>query len=46
MRCVCKSCGYRFDSGKLDTCPYCGKKNVAREQNADELLDELGLEKE
>lgn len=41
---ICKSCGYRFDrkvDPKVKTCPYCSKKDVEEEQDAEELIKEV-----
>ncbi len=41
---ICKSCGYRFDNKtncKVKVCPYCGKKGVEEEQDAEELIKEV-----
>ena len=41
MKFICNKCNYRFESkenraGKQ--CPYCGKNEVIREPNAQELI--------
>ena len=42
MRYICQNCNYRFESQQIDRkqrgCPYCGKKQVRDEPDADELL--------
>lgn len=41
MKLVCKSCDYRFESATTEKgkkCPYCGKKDVVAEPDAEELL--------
>lgn len=40
---VCKDCGYVFEGKKDDRahCPYCGKKNIEDEQNAEELIEDV-----
>ena len=44
MKFVCLNCNYRFES-ELDymskSCPYCGKKEVIKEPNAEDLLNEV-----
>ena len=43
MKFVCKACGYRFESeSKKDgeKCPYCDRKAIIKEPNAEELLRE------
>lgn len=39
---ICKSCGYRFDNKTSSkVCPYCSKKTVEEEQDAEELIKEV-----
>lgn len=41
---ICKSCGYRFDNKtnyKVKICPYCSKKAIVEEQDAEELIKEV-----
>ena len=43
MKLVCKNCNYRFESGfdKIEKkCPYCGKKGVIEEPDAETLINE------
>jgi len=41
-RYFCKKCGYRFESKKIkDSCPYCGKKDIAEEQTAEEIISDV-----
>lgn len=38
----CKECGYKFQNEKLkDKCPYCGKKSIAEEQTAGEIIEDI-----
>ena len=38
----CKECGYRFENEKKkEMCPYCGKKSVAVEQTAEEIVEDI-----
>jgi rubrerythrin len=38
----CRDCNYSFDSEKIpEKCPYCGRKNVSKELNAEEILKEI-----
>ena len=42
---VCKNCKYRFEGdgeSKNKICPYCGKKDIKEEQDAEELIEEVG----
>lgn len=39
MKFICK-CGYRFEAEEAGSCPYCGEKNVSKEKDADELIEE------
>ena len=42
VKLICKNCEYRFEGQiKTNTCPYCGKKMVEEEQNAEELIKEV-----
>ncbi len=42
MKFICKGCGYRFESEKENTkCPYCGKKEIEGEKNAEELIKDV-----
>ncbi len=41
---ICKSCGYRFDDKtnyRVKICPYCSKKTVEEEKDAEELIKEV-----
>lgn len=41
----CKNCGYRFETKlryKPRRCPYCAKEAVEEEQNAQEILNDIG----
>lgn len=38
---VCTGCNFRFESGFVIECPYCGRKNIEKEPSAEELLDEV-----
>ena len=43
MKFVCKKCNYRFKSDIDRTkglCPYCGKREVIKEPDAEELVKE------
>lgn len=38
---VCKNCNYRFESSFAQdnkSCPYCGRKELIKEPNAEELV--------
>lgn len=37
---VCKYCGFRTET-KVDSCPYCDKKGMEREKDAEELLNSI-----
>ena len=39
---ICTHCNFRFEADKPNDCPYCGKKSLEKEPNAEELLDEIG----
>ena len=39
---ICKACRYKLDKmPDSELCPYCGKKELEEEQNADELIHEV-----
>ena len=41
MKFVCLNCNYRFESETIQnekSCPYCGKKEVIKEPDAEDLL--------
>lgn len=38
MRYVCRNCGFRTEAVS-DRCPYCDKKGLEREKDAEELLE-------
>ena len=38
---ICKECGYKTDSASLEICPYCNKKSIEKEQDAEELIKEV-----
>ncbi len=40
----CMTCGYQFKSAEKKKCPYCGKEDVEKEKNADELIDNVRVE--
>ncbi len=44
VKLYCKNCGYKFESKMIPIkCPYCSRnKTIIEQQNADELLEELG----
>lgn len=45
MKFVCNECNYRFKSeneSSEKSCPYCGKKAVIPEPDAEKLLEEVG----
>jgi len=38
---LCTACNFRFEAEKKrEKCPYCGKPNVVREPDAQELLED------
>jgi len=44
MRYICKNCNYRFESAynqEGKSCPYCGKKQVVPEGDAQNLLEDV-----
>ena len=37
---ICRHCGFRVAVDRvIDNCPYCDKKGLEREKDAEELLD-------
>ncbi len=41
---ICKNCKYRFSSNreaKEIICPYCGKKEVKKEESIDDILKSI-----
>lgn len=38
---VCKECGFKFQ-GVKKRCPYCSKDAVIEEQDAEQLIKEVG----
>jgi rubrerythrin len=38
---ICKECGYKTDNASLEICPYCSKKSIKKEQDAEELIKEV-----
>lgn len=44
MKFICLNCNYRFESESdytIKSCPYCGKKEIKKEPNAEDLLNEV-----
>lgn len=41
---ICKECGYRFETERPKSCPYCSSVKVKREETAEELLSEVDSE--
>jgi len=41
-RYFCKKCGYKFESEKIkERCPYCGQREIAEEQTAEEIVSDV-----
>jgi DNA-directed RNA polymerase subunit RPC12/RpoP len=38
---ICKNCGFKVESEKAGRCPYCDRKTLEKEPNAEELLDSV-----
>jgi len=38
---ICKECGYKTDGEAGKICPYCSKKTIEKEQDAEELIKEV-----
>ncbi len=38
---ICKNCRFRLETKGYSDCPYCGKKEIEKEKNATELLEEV-----
>jgi rubrerythrin len=42
MKMYCKKCKYSFEGEKMPLrCPLCGEKDIEKEKNIEELLQEL-----
>jgi len=38
---VCNGCNFRFDSENPKDCPYCGRDELEKEPDAEDLLNEV-----
>jgi rRNA maturation endonuclease Nob1 len=38
---ICNNCDYRFDGENPSECPSCGGKNIKKEKNAEDFLEEI-----
>jgi DNA-directed RNA polymerase subunit RPC12/RpoP len=41
VRYICPNCRFYLEAEKAVECPYCGKRTLEKERDAEELLDEI-----